>query len=261
MKKIAWKTGTSWGGRDAWAIGTTPRYVVSVWVGNASGEGRPNLTGVGHAAPVLFDIFSRLPGGVWFDPPYDEMERIAVCRKSGYKASPDCDAVDTLYMPLSGLSTGVCPYHRTVHLSADGLYRVNSTCESTNRMITRSWFVLPPAQEYYYKNYNADYVPLPPWKPGCHSEESRQIDIIYPEHGAILYLPKGFSGELEKFVFRAAHAREDATIYWHLDESYLGQTVDVHEIACDVASGKHTLTLADPWGNQRKIQFEVIKPK
>ena len=257
-KKIAWKTGTSWGGRDAWAIGTTPRYVVGVWVGNASGEGRPSLTGVGNAAPVLFDVFSTLPGSAWFEPPYDEMERTTVCRRSGHKASPDCDGVDTLYMPLAGRATEVCPYHRTIRLSHDERYRVNSSCESVERMVTRSWFVLPPAQEYYYRHYNADYLPLPPWMPGCEPEEDRQIDIIYPEHGAILYLPKGFSGEREKFVFRAAHAREDATLYWHLNETYLGQTTDVHEIACAVATGTHLLTLSDPWGNQRKIQFDVI---
>ena len=67
MKKIAWKTGTSYGSRDAWAIGFTPRYVVGVWCGNASGEGRAGLTGVGYAAPVLFDLFSLLPDGEWFD--------------------------------------------------------------------------------------------------------------------------------------------------------------------------------------------------
>ena len=53
--KIAWKTGTSFGNRDAWAIGTNSKYVVGIWVGNATGEGRPTLTGVTSAAPILFD--------------------------------------------------------------------------------------------------------------------------------------------------------------------------------------------------------------
>ena len=96
MKRIAWKTGTSYGGRDAWAIGTTPRYVVGVWAGNASGEGRPGLTGVGNAAPVLFDLFSLLPGGEWFDLPYDETLPMAICRNCGHKASPYCEQTDTL---------------------------------------------------------------------------------------------------------------------------------------------------------------------
>lgn len=59
--EIAWKTGTSFGNRDGWAIGTNSKYVVGVWVGNASGEGRPSLTGVGSAAPILFDVFNLLP--------------------------------------------------------------------------------------------------------------------------------------------------------------------------------------------------------
>ncbi len=257
MKRIAWKTGTSYGGRDAWAIGTTPRYVVGVWAGNASGEGRPGLTGVGNAAPVLFDLFSLLPGGEWFDLPYDETLPMAICRNSGHKASPYCEQTDTLYMPLSGNNTGVCPYHKLVHLSADGRYRVNSSCESVDRVISRPWFVLPPAQEYYYRNYHIDYVPLPPVKPGCGQDLNRQIELIYPEHNAILYLPKGFSGKSEKFIFKAAHARRDATIYWHLDESYLGETTENHQISCSVSQGKHLLTLIDNEGNQKKIQFEV----
>ena len=256
MKQIAWKTGTSYGGRDAWAIGTTPRYVVGVWVGNASGEGRPGLTGVGNAAPVLFDLFSLLPGGDWFDIPYDELEEVAICRSSGHKASQICDQVDSLYIPRSGINTPVCPYHQLIHLSADGRFRVNSSCESVDRMITRPWFVLPPSLEYYYRNYHIDYVPLPPIKPGCEqTKSSGQIELIYPEHNAVLYLPKGFSGKPEKFVFKAAHAREEATIYWHLDDTYLGETTGNHQIACRVSSGKHVLTLIDNWGNQRKILF------
>ena len=45
MQTIAWKTGTSYGFRDAWAVGVTPKYAVGVWVGNATGEGKPGLVG------------------------------------------------------------------------------------------------------------------------------------------------------------------------------------------------------------------------
>lgn len=257
MKQIAWKTGTSYGGRDAWAIGTTPLYTIGVWVGNASGEGRPGLTGVGNAAPVLFDLFSLLPGNKWFDKPYDELEPMPVCRLSGHKASAICQPVDTLYMPRSGNRTEICPYHRLVHLSRDGRFRVNSSCESVGKMVTRSWFVLPPAQEYYYRNYHIDYASLPPFKPGCGEDRNRQIELIYPEHQAVLYLPKGFSGKPEKFIFKAAHARPDAILYWHIDDIYLGETVGNHQITCSTGPGKHLLTLVDDQGNQKKILFEV----
>lgn len=259
MKQVAWKTGTSYGGRDAWAIGVTPRYVVGVWVGNATGEGRSGLTGVGYAAPILFDIYSLLPDVPWFDQPYDELEEVAVCRQSGHKASAICDEVDTVYIPRTGIATAVCPYHRIVHLSQDGQYRVNSSCESVSRMQERSWFVLPPAQAYYYKNYHVEYQALPPLKPGCEEDQSRQIAILYPEHQAVLYLPKGFSGEREKVVMRATHARSDATLYWHLDDVYLGETRQIHQMAYLVEPGNHILTLLDEDGNRRSILFEVRK--
>lgn len=257
MKRIAWKTGTSYGSRDAWAIGVTPRYVVGVWVGNASGEGRAGLTGVGNAAPILFDIFSMLPGGAWFARPYDEMELVPICRRSGHRASDICDTVDSLYIPAAGIDTPVCPYHRIVHLSPDGRYRVNSSCAPVSEMEARPWFVLPPAQEYYYRMYNVDYKPLPPWKPGCEQPAQRSIEIIYPEHKAVLYLPRGFGGEQEKFVFRAAHAERGASIYWYVDGEYIGETSGTHQIALRAAPGEHILTLADDSGNSRRIIFSV----
>ena len=257
MKRIAWKTGTSYGGRDAWAIGVTPRYVVGVWVGNANGEGRSGLTGVGYAAPILFDIFSLLPDSPWFDMPYDEVEKIPVCHQSGHKASPLCTQADTVYIPRSGMSTPVCPYHRLVHLSQDGHYRVNSSCESVHKMKICSWFVLPPAQAYYYRNFHIDYQPLPPLKPGCEEVQSRQMAILYPEHHSILYLPKGFSHTPEKVVLKATHIKADATIFWHLDDIYIGKTKHQHQLACFIEPGNHILTLIDDNGNQRSILFEV----
>lgn len=257
MKQIAWKTGTSYGGRDAWAIGVTPRYVVGVWAGNASGEGRSGLTGVGTAAPVLFDLFSLLSGSAWFDMPYDELEEVLICRSSGHKASAICEPVDTMYIPRSGNTSGICPYHQLVHLSPDERFRVNSSCESVDRIVSRPWFILPPAQAYYYKNYHINYRPLPPFKPGCEEEQSRMLDIIYPEHNSTLYLPKGFTGEYEMFIFKAAHTRTEAVLYWHVDDEYLGETSDTHQMPCRIRAGKHILTLVDSWGNQRKILFEV----
>ena len=81
-KKIAWKTGTSHGYRDAWALGVTPHYTVAVWVGNATGEGRPGLVGVQVAAPILFSVFNLLPNEGWFSAPKREMYQQAnLCKQ------------------------------------------------------------------------------------------------------------------------------------------------------------------------------------
>jgi penicillin-binding protein 1C len=89
-KKIAWKTGTSHGLRDGWAVGVNGDYAVGVWVGNADGEGRPGLTGTESASPIMFDIFSQLPGNSWFQIPLIELNDVQVCSRSGMRATELC---------------------------------------------------------------------------------------------------------------------------------------------------------------------------
>jgi penicillin-binding protein 1C len=257
-QKIAWKTGTSYGHRDAWAVGMTPDYVVGVWAGNASGEGRPALTGVNYAAPVLFDVFAQLPHGKWFSMPYDDMLKIAVCRKSGYRASLICDEVDTVWVAKAGIETDPCPYHTVIHLSDDRKYRVNSECASVNNMVHVPWFVLPPAQEWYYKSRNMDYKPLPPIHPDCIvSEGQRQMELIYPQQNISVVLPRQLDGFQGKIVFRAAHRRSSAVIFWHIDNQFIGSTQPPHQLPVAPDVGKHRLTLVDNEGNTIAGYFTV----
>ena len=257
--RIAWKTGTSFGFRDAWAIGVTPDYVVGVWVGNADGEGRPGLVGVSTAAPIMFDIFNQLkPDDHWFDPPYDEMQQIPVCRMSGYRASDVCEPVDTVWLQNSGLKTATCPYHRLIHLDPSGRYRVNSSCCDVKDMQHISWFVLPPLQEWYYKSKNASYRSLPPYKAGCEGkEENNNMELIYPKAGAFIYIPYELDGKPGKTVFEAAHRNRESTIYWHLDEKYIGETSGIHQIAINPVEGEHLITLVDEQGEVLSRKFSI----
>ena len=257
MKKIAWKTGTSFGGKDAWAIGVNPQYVVGVWVGNATGEGRSGMTGVGYAAPVMLRAFSHLRTSSWFEPPYDDMAEEAVCRASGHRASEYCTEVDTVPIPHSGVRSDICPYHKLVHLNKERTYRVNSSCYSLSEMINEPWFVLPPVQEYYYRQSHINYRPLPPMMAGCEGADIRPLDIIYPNHGAILYMPVDFEGKKQSIVCEATHHNSDAVIYWHLDNEYLGSTQYMHSMAIQPAPGLHTLTIVDDAGNRKAIQLTV----
>jgi penicillin-binding protein 1C len=258
-RKIAWKTGTSYGNRDAWSVGITPDYVVGVWVGNASGEGRPMLTGVGYAAPLMFDIFSLLPYSKrWFDRPYDEMSKIAVCRRSGHRAGEYCTDTDSVWVASAGLSSNVCPYHRLIHLDSDGKYRVNSSCYPPHRMIHRSWFVLPPAQEWYYRRRHAGYRPLPPIDPRCAIDDMSPIQMIYPSSGISVVPTKQLSGETGKIVMQAAHSRPQSVLSWHIDEQYIGETHENHQLAYLPKPGNHTITLIDDEGYSLAVPFTVL---
>jgi penicillin-binding protein 1C len=259
--KIAWKTGTSFGFRDAWAIGVTPKYVVGVWVGNADGEGRPGLTGIQTAAPLLFDIFSYLPPSKWFQQPFDEMSKTGVCRLSGYRASEICSPVDTVWIQNAGLSSETCPYHRLLHLDETGNYRVTSNCTDVSAMKHISWFILPPAMEWYYKSKNPSYKQLPPYKPGCENAGTHVMEVIYPKHFSKIYVPVELDGTPGKTIFEVAHRKSNTLIYWHLDGKYLNSTQTIHQLGLNPDEGIHTLTLVDQEGESIDLRFEIVSKK
>ncbi len=258
-QKIAWKTGTSFGFRDAWAIGTTPNFVVGVWVGNADGEGRPELTGVGAAAPVMFDVFDILPKGKWFLPPEEEMVKVPICKQSGYRAGRWCNLPDSLLIPEQGLQTQVCPYHRLIHLDKSKRFRVNSNCESVQNMVHQSWFVLPPAMEWYYKKRNPLYKPLPPFRNDCQNTISKQaMELIYPKANTRIFIPVELNGEQGKVVFEIAHHNSNAEVYWHIDGKFLGTTIGIHQMELNPKVGKHVITWVDKQANTLKKTFTIV---
>ena len=263
-RKIAWKTGTSFGFRDAWAVGCTPDYVVAVWCGNADGEGRPGLVGLSAAAPLMFDIFDMLGRTQeWFDPPFDEMQEVAVCRESGHRALDICTAVDTQWIPKAGLKTAPCPYHKLVYLDATGQQRVHGDCASPFDMEQQSYFVLPPSQEWYYKSKHPDYKVLPDYRADClmamaQSNSQQSMDLVYPKLSTKIAIPVNLDETKSSTVFEVAHRRTNATIFWHMDESYIGKTKTFHELALNPDPGKHLLTLVDEQGEVLKRRFEIV---
>lgn len=256
-KKIGWKTGTSYGNRDAWAVGMTPDYAVGVWVGNCTGEGRPLMTGVGYAAPVLFEVFGLLPKGEWFAEPVSDLEPAVVCRQSGYLASHICPDRDTVMIPRAAAVGEVCPYHRIVNLSADLKYRVTADCYDPARIVRMPMFILPPAQEWYYRRQHPDYRPLPPLHPGLpgNQAENNPIDIIYPQPGRVLVAPRSLEGEQQSLVFTAVHRDRNAVLFWHIDDYYVGSTSFEHKISVRPAPGKHRLTVIDEHGASQSVVF------
>ena len=266
-RKIAWKTGTSFGFRDGWAVGITPQNVVAVWVGNTDGEGRAGLIGIETAAPILFDIFRLLPAvsatsatAGWFKKPAYNYETVAVCRQSGFRANIDCPVTDTLKMPPQAGRSPLCPYHTIINLDAAGQYRVIDGCELPANMQQQAWFILPPTMEFYYKQHNHDYKLLPPMKPGCTDAAiTKMIEIIYPQPNTKIYVPLEIDGQKGKTIFSATHKNINAKIFWSIDDAYVGTTEHYHQLALSPAAGNHILTLTDDKGNSASRVFEIIK--
>lgn len=257
-KQIAWKTGTSYGFRDAWAVGVTPNYVVGVWGGNADGEGRPGLVGVKVAAPVLFDVFSLLPDGGWFAVPDEELEEVEICAKSGFRKSIYCEDVKSVMVPKSCMKGTACPYHKVVHLDQTGQFQVNASCEDPSKIHTVNWFVLPPINERFYKIKNPTYRSLPPYKEGCAEvENNSDLAIVYPKSKSRIYVPIELGGKLGKAVFEATHRDKNAALFWHLDDEFIGVTEGIHQLTLRPKEGEHVLKVIDEKGQEVTCKFEV----
>jgi penicillin-binding protein 1C len=261
-KLVAWKTGTSFGFRDAWACGVSPKYAVGVWAGNANGEGRPGLIGIEAAAPVLFDIFNLLNSPDWFEQPFDDMEKLLVCKQSGYRATEWCES-DTVWTAKGGEKVKGCLYHQLVHLDKTRLWQVNTDCEPAQIIQNIPWFVLPPLEEYYYRARNATYTPPPPFRKDCEHTDSKNnpMQFIYPKNIAHIYVPIDFDGKSSSVVFRAAHSNPQTQIYWHLDDAFIATTKTFHELALTPTAGMHKITLVDEKGNRLAQSFEIVGKK
>ncbi|NMH88853.1 penicillin-binding protein 1C [Flavivirga algicola] len=256
-KQIAWKTGTSFGFRDAWAIGTTKDYVVGVWVGNADGEGRPGLVGVQTAAPILFDVFDLLPNSDWFSEPFDEMKEVSICKQSGHRASINCNSVEQKLVQISGLKTKPCPYHILIHVDRNESFQVNTSCEDLSNITHKSWFVLPPLMAYYYKTKNPFYKPLPRFRSDCLGAQTVSMEFIYPKENNTIFLPKDFDGKTNDLVLKMAHSKPESILFWYIDDTFIGSTKDIHDMAIKPKQGIHIITVVDEFGNEAKRKITI----
>lgn len=261
-KKIAWKTGTSSGNRDAWCIGTTPEYTVAVWVGNSSGEGNKMLTSARTAAPLMFEIFSVLPKTTWPAKPETELKEVKTCKESGYAAGPYCSSVKKTLKSATTTQTEMCPYCHTYNFTPDKLFRT-SVEDMKNQYkgqmpVQENRFILPPYVEYWYKKQNLQYKALTPFVSWHKADSENNIHIEFPQENSEIIVPVELDGKKGSVIFEAAVKNSDTNIYWDLDGTYLGITVNEHKLALSPEPGMHTLTLTDTTGSVQKRRFKVL---
>lgn len=260
-RQIAWKTGTSWGLRDAWAVGSSTSHTVGVWVGNADGRGVPGLTGGSAAAPLLFALHDRLPRSPWYSPPYSALKAVRTCVDDGFLASDLCEARETL-VPRGSHFDRQSPYHQLVHVDATSGLRVHSGCSAVSAMRAEPWFVLPPSLAYYFRGQHGRYQPLPAWRDDCREDgealAAAMMEFIYPDAGGNLYVPVELDGTRGRAVLEVVHRDPAAVLYWHLDEDYVARTELRHQLAVDLAAGEHRVTVVDAEGRRLTRTFNVL---
>ncbi len=259
---IAWKTGTSFGFRDAWALGVSPEFTCVVWVGNASGEGRPGLIGAEAAGPILFNFLnSIIKRNSWFETPYDQLTEKVLCAESGKSASSICPAVDTVWIPFQAKALKPCPYHQRYFTDMKEKLRYNYNCSGEERIKARSYFQLPLIESYYYAKQHPNYKTLPPLAPACKEDilSESQIDVLFPMEREKIFIPKKLARQKSEVIIEAITRQANTRLFWHLNGEYLGETSDLHTRALSLKPGDYKLWLEDEQGHHYQRQFTILQ--
>ena len=189
------------------------------------------------------------------------MTNIPVCKNSGYRAGPDCPETEEVSVCLNGLKSEACPYHRIIHLNKSGTRQVTDGCVPAATIVNESWFVLPPAMEYFFRQKHSDYKLLPPFAEGCQTGKNLQVmEFIYPSPGIKIFIPRDHTGESTRVIAEVVHRNRSKKIFWHLDEKYMATTRVTHQTEFLAPAGTHTLTVVDEDGNTIKCSFAIIRP-
>ena len=229
IPKVAWKTGTSYGRRDAWSIGYNKNYTVGIWVGNFSGEGVPELSGAEMATPLLFEIFNAIDYSSgsdkdWFSEPADLDIRL-VCPETGKVPDEFCSKSVIDYFIPGVSDNSKCNHERKVFLSADEKFSYCTSCLPSTGYKEKYFQNLPADLVTYYENENTGYQKIPPHNPECtrvFSEHSPKI--ISPTNNKEYLLEKG-DGQL---MLSCSVENEVMKVYWYINDR-LYKTCDANE--------------------------------
>jgi len=259
---VAWKTGTSYGSRDAWAIGVNEQWTIGVWVGNFKGGSVANLSGSSSAAPLLFSLFNNLSDNkkeLWKKTSvYANSENIEICELSGYKAKNICPHKRNAMLSLNRMFNQTCSFHKEIIISKNSGFEVCSMCwnvEDTLHIIEEHY---TPAVRSALRKTGREPKAETLHNPHCPAKkEEIQFSIVYPENGARLFLPSSDALSNMGFVAIAAHKQRDAELQWFLNGAFLGSTKGEHKMAVTVGSGEYRIGVQDSLGIYLETKFRV----
>jgi penicillin-binding protein 1C len=257
MPKIAWKTGTSFGKKDAWSIGYNAKYTVGVWIGNFSGEGVPELSGANIATPLLFDIFNTIDynsSSKWFKSPENITLR-KVCAESGDMPNEFCiNQITDYYIPSVSKMTQ-CTHARYVYVSADASMSYCSHCMPDSGAVKKIFPNHAPELVSWFETKHILYERVPTHNPKCErvfAENAPQI--VYPVDGSEYILDKN---DTQKLMLNAQVRNDVKEIYWYINDKLLQKATPNTPIFFEPTAGKIKISCSDDKGRNTDIFVKV----
>jgi len=257
LPKIAWKTGTSYGRRDAWSVGYNRKYTIAVWVGNFNGEGVPELTGADIATPLLFDLFNSIDNNsdnYWYTAPKSADLRL-VCSRSGLPPDEQCnDRITDYYLPAVS-STKKCTHSREILVSADGAFSYCMSCVPENGYKKIIVDNLPSAISAFYQSNNIEFRKSPPHNPACTQLFSEQPPkIVSPINDKEYMLEKNAAQPLQLTCQTGA---EIASVFWYINDRFLAKSKPGESTFFTPEEGDYKISCSDDKGQSQDIHIQV----
>ncbi len=260
LPKVAWKTGTSYGHKDAWSIGYSPQYTIGVWVGNFDATGAPGIVGAEAAAPILFALFNALIApseNQWFVKPGDVARR-QVCSLSGMPMSSYCtSSKEELYIP--GISPSKpCEVHREIYVDVETGKRLCSHCRIGRKYEQRIFEIHPPEIATWLQR-NGHHVPnIPEHYPNCSKVLAGKGPVIHsPSANCEYKIRQGIEAQYQKILLDASVSSGTKRIFWFLDNQLIFAGKPTEKVFIPPVTGKHHLVCIDDVGRSTETTLTI----
>ncbi len=260
LPKIAWKTGTSYGHRDAWSIGYTPKYTIGVWVGNFNGKGAPTLVGAEVAAPILFSLFTALETPTenkWFVQP-QSVSRRQVCTVSGSPLSKNCATTkDELFLP--GISPNQrCHIHQIIIVDRKTGKRLCSHCRMGREYEEKIVEVWPAEIATWMERNGYPIEKIPEHFLLCSKLASGEKPIIRSPSANTEYKIRPIIDlKYQKILLDASVSNRTKKIFWFLDGKLIFSGNPTKKVFITPKIGSHNLLCIDDEGRASEVSFVV----
>ncbi len=253
LPKVAWKTGTSYGRRDAWCIGYTPKYTIGVWLGNHSGKPSHKLVGGEVAAPLLLNLFRAVQRDqqAWFKVP-QRLQTRAVCRETGNKANSFCKRqTQDYFIPLIS-PMEACSHLEAVLVSADSSYSFCNHCLPSEGYTQAYYPNYSPELIGFYTSKGVPMEQAPPHWPQCSvASQYASPKILSPKNNYTFYSVVA-SQEVE--VELGCELSPKATwAHWFVDGKYLGRFPAEQKPVASLPKGQVNILCVDDLGAKASV--------
>ena len=254
--KFAWKTGTSYGKRDAWAIGFNKNYTIGVWLGNFSGEGSPHLSGAEMAVPLLFDLFEAIDRSTdnWFEQPEKVVER-EVCAETGLLPSLYCPVTTTDYYIENVSHNNVCDVHKPIYVNLDETIQYCTECLPTTGFKKKTYPIYDPQLTVWFLQNGIQFEKPPPHNQDCDANFPNKGPQIVSPSQDYEYLIEENSGQ--ELLLLAVSDATVKTHYWFVNDNYYKECKPVEKIFLHPQTGNLNITCLDDKGRNESVTVHV----